>query len=52
MSRAGIATTPAIRAARGRNDPSDTTPATFRVPWETDAFVQLLRNAIAWGIGG
>ena len=26
-------------------------PATFRVPWETDAFITLLRNTIAWGVG-
>ncbi|MBV8888538.1 MAG: ThuA domain-containing protein [Alphaproteobacteria bacterium] len=41
---------PAIRAAR-TPDPADTTPATFHGPWETDAFVTLLRNAIAWGVG-
>ncbi len=40
---------PAIRAARPA-DPADTTPATFRGPWETDAFMTLLRNAIAWGM--
>jgi len=40
---------PAIRAARP-GDPADTTPPTFRRPWETDAFVTLLRNAIAWGM--
>jgi type 1 glutamine amidotransferase len=28
---------------------SDTLPATFRGPWESDAFNALLRNAIAWG---
>jgi type 1 glutamine amidotransferase len=28
---------------------SDTLPATFRKPWESDAFNTLLRNAIAWG---
>jgi uncharacterized protein len=42
---------PAIRAARAFIDPADTTPDTFRAPWETAAFVQLLRNAILWGIG-
>ena len=42
---------PAIRAARAFTDPADTTPPIFRVPWETDAFVTLLRNAIAWGTG-
>jgi hypothetical protein len=41
---------PAIRAAR-IPDPADTTPPTFRGPWETDAFMTLLRNAIAWGMG-
>lgn len=40
---------PAIRAAR-TFDPADTTPATFRGSWETDAFVGLLRNAVAWGV--
>ena len=43
---------PAIRAARANADPSDTTPPTFRAPWETEAFVTLLRNAIAWGVSG
>jgi type 1 glutamine amidotransferase len=41
---------PAIRAARAFTDPADTTPPTFRAPWEADAFVILLRNAIAWGV--
>jgi type 1 glutamine amidotransferase len=41
---------PAIRAGR-TVDPSDTTPPTFRGPWETDAFIALLRNAFAWGVG-
>lgn len=41
---------PAIRAARPF-DRTDTTPPTFRGPWETDAFVTLLRNGIAWGVG-
>jgi uncharacterized protein len=41
---------PAIRAARAA-DPADTTPPTFHGPWETDAFVTLLRNTIAWGVG-
>jgi hypothetical protein len=40
---------PAIRAARPA-DPTDTTPLTFRGSWETDAFITLLRNAIAWGV--
>jgi type 1 glutamine amidotransferase len=42
---------PAIRAGRAP-DPTDTTPLTFRGSWETDAFVTLLRNAVAWGMGG
>jgi hypothetical protein len=35
---------PASREGR-----TDTQPTTFRGPWETDAFNQLLRNGIAWG---
>ncbi len=42
---------PAIRAARPA-DLADTTPPTFHGPWETDPFVTLLRNAIAWGVAG
>jgi uncharacterized protein len=42
---------PAIRAARAHTDPSDKTPPSFRAPWETAAFLTLLRNAIAWGAG-
>jgi len=41
----------AIRAARANADPADTTPPIFRVPWETEAFATLLRNAITWGVG-
>jgi type 1 glutamine amidotransferase len=41
---------PAIRAARTA-DPTDTTPLTFRGAWESGAFIALLRNAIAWGVG-
>ena len=41
---------PAIRAAR-TPDPTDTTPLTFRGSWESDAFLTLLRNTIAWGVG-
>jgi type 1 glutamine amidotransferase len=41
---------PAICAARTA-DPADTTPRTFRGSWESDAFIGLLRNAIAWGVG-
>jgi type 1 glutamine amidotransferase len=37
---------PAIRAGRSA-DPADTTPATFHGAWESDAFMTLLRNAIA-----
>jgi hypothetical protein len=40
---------PAIRAARAP-DPADKTPPTFHGAWETDAFIGLLRNAIAWGV--
>jgi len=36
---------PASRQGR----PADTTPATFRGPWESDSFTTLLRNAIAYG---
>jgi type 1 glutamine amidotransferase len=39
---------PASRAGRA-GDPSDPTPPTFRGAWESDAFIALLRNAIAWG---
>jgi type 1 glutamine amidotransferase len=38
---------PASRPARS----ADETPATFRGPWETGAFIALLRNAIALGTG-
>jgi uncharacterized protein len=38
---------PASRAGRAP-DPADTQPATFRAPWENDAFITLLRNTIAW----
>ena len=41
---------PASRAGR-TDDPTDTQPPTFRGSWETDAFIALLRNAIAWGVG-
>jgi uncharacterized protein len=41
---------PAIRAARAA-DPTDTTPAVFLGAWDSDAFIALLRNAIAWGMG-
>ena len=42
---------PAIRAARAP-DPADTTPPLFRGAWENAAFMTLLRNAVAWGVGG
>ena len=38
---------PAIRGART----ADPTPLTFRGSWESDAFIALLRNTIAWGVG-
>jgi type 1 glutamine amidotransferase len=38
---------PAIRAGRPA-EPSDSTPATFHGAWESDAFIAVLRNAIAW----
>jgi uncharacterized protein len=41
---------PAIRAARPM-DPADRTPPTFRGAWKSDAFIALLRNGIAWGVG-
>jgi hypothetical protein len=31
-------------------DPAGTTPLDFLGPWETDAFEQLLRNGIDWGL--
>ena len=40
---------PEIRAARAP-DPADKTPPTFRGSWQTDAFITLLRNAIACGV--
>ncbi len=40
---------PAIRAGRTA-DPTDTTPPIFHGAWESDAFITLLRNAIAWGV--
>src|SRR5262249_34280426 len=41
---------PAIRAGRAV-DPTGTTPLTFRGSWESDAFMTLLRNTIAVGVG-
>jgi uncharacterized protein len=40
---------PAIRAAR-TVDPADRTPPTFRGAWDSDPFMTLLRNAIAWDL--
>jgi len=40
---------PAIRAARAA-DPADATPPIFRGAWDSDSFMTLLRNAIAWGL--
>jgi len=40
---------PATRATRAA-DPADTTPATFHGAWDSDAFIALLQNAIAWGV--
>jgi hypothetical protein len=42
---------PATRPGRA-GDPSDTIPSTFRGAWESDAFIALLRNAIAWNPAG
>ena len=36
-------------AAREGRPPDPAQPATFRGPWENDAYIALLRNAIAWG---
>ena len=41
---------PAIRAGRAV-DAADKTPPTFHGSWESDAFIALLRNGIAWGVG-
>lgn len=40
---------PLSRAGRGR-DPADKTPPVFHGAWESDAFLTLLKNAIAWGM--
>ncbi len=42
--------TPAIRAGRPA-DPAGKTPPTFHGPWDNPAFLVLLRNVIACGIG-
>ena len=42
---------PTIRAGRSP-DPADTTPPTFHGAWDSDAFLSLLRNAIAWRVAG
>ena len=39
---------PAARQGRAL-DPADPEPPTFRGSWENEAFIRLLRNAIAWG---
>jgi len=41
---------PATRPGRA-GDPADTTPPVFRGAWESQAFIALLRNAVAWGVG-
>jgi type 1 glutamine amidotransferase len=41
---------PAIRAARAFTDPADKTPPIFHGPWDSDAFMTLLGNSIAWGM--
>ena len=40
---------PASRAGRPA-DAADTTPPVFRGAWDSEAFVTLLRNTIAWGV--
>ncbi len=40
---------PATRPGRA-GDPADTTPPVFRGAWESEAFIALLRNAVAWGV--
>lgn len=35
--------------SREGRPPTDAEPPTFRGSWENDAFIKLLRNAIAWG---
>jgi hypothetical protein len=47
--RSAIATTPPF--ARPTAEPGDTTPLTFRDSRESDTFIALLRNTIAWGAG-
>jgi type 1 glutamine amidotransferase len=41
---------PAIRAARAFTDPADKTPPIFHGPWDSDPFMTLLGNSIAWGM--
>jgi type 1 glutamine amidotransferase len=41
---------PTARAGR-TPDPADTTPPVFHGAWESGAFIQLLRNAVGWGMG-
>jgi uncharacterized protein len=40
---------PASRGGR-RGDAADAVPAVFRGAWDSEAFLGLLRNAIAWGV--
>jgi type 1 glutamine amidotransferase len=40
---------PASGSAR-TTDPTDTTPPTFRGAWESNVFITLLKNAIAWNV--
>jgi hypothetical protein len=40
---------PAMRAGR-TPEPGDTMPPTFRGSWESDAFIAVLANSIAWGL--
>ena len=42
---------PSTRPGRA-GDAADSTPPVFRGAWESDAFIALLRNAIAWGVAG
>jgi uncharacterized protein len=40
---------PAVRTGRAA-DATDPTPPSFHGSWETDAFIRLLRNGVAWGL--
>ena len=50
ITRSAIATTRRSAPPAPITDPADKTPPIFRAPWETDGFITLLRNAIAWGM--